>query len=63
MCTRLIANAKIKIFKSINVILKMGMDIVRMNLECPLLLVCHFPCSRAEGRFLVPTGSSVIFLP
>ena len=41
----------IKIFKSI---MKIGMDIVVMNLTCASLSVCHFPCSRAEGRFPVP---------
>ena len=30
------------------------MDTVLMNLECAFLSVCHFPCSRAEGCFLVP---------
>ena len=53
-CTRLIGNAKIIFLKSTNVILKIGMDIVLMNLECAFLSVCHFPCLRAGGHFPVP---------
>ena len=29
------------------------MNIVVMNLTCASFPVCHCPCSRAEGRFLV----------
>ena len=48
LCAILIANAKIKIFKSI---IEIGMDIVVMNLTCASFSVCPFPFSCAEGRF------------
>ena len=51
LCARPIANATIKIFKSI---MEIGMDIVVMNLTCATLSVCHFSSSHAEGRFPVP---------
>ena len=54
MCTRLMANAKTNIIKSINVILKIGIDIVLINLECTLRSFCHFPCMRAQVRFPIP---------
>ena len=60
LCARHIANTNIKFFKSI---IKIEMNIVVMNLTCASFPVCHCPCSRAEGRFLVPYSFSVIFLP